>query len=64
VDPIRHLREYLTVLMPLLAGQAVQVNGQDYRVQQQPRVPSGVAPPPVLVAALQPQMLAPVLITG
>lgn len=55
--PIRHMREYLTVLMPLLAGEAVQVSGQDYRVQQQPRVPSGVAPPPVLVAALQPQML-------
>jgi alkanesulfonate monooxygenase SsuD/methylene tetrahydromethanopterin reductase-like flavin-dependent oxidoreductase (luciferase family) len=42
--PIRHLREYLTVLMPLLAGQAVQVSGQDYRVQQQPSVPSELRP--------------------
>ena len=55
--PIRHLREYLTVLMPLLAGQPVQLSGQDYRVQQQPTVVPGVAAPPVLVAALQPQML-------
>lgn len=55
--PIRHLREYLTVLTPLLAGRAVQMSGQHYRVQQEPSVPPGVKPPPVLVAALAPQML-------
>lgn len=55
--PIRHLREYLTVLTPLLAGRAVQMSGQHYRVQQEPSVPPGVKPPPVLVAALGPQML-------
>ena len=33
--PIRHLREYLTVLTPLLAGRAVQMSGQHYRVQHQ-----------------------------
>ncbi len=35
--PIRHLREYLTVLTPLLAGRAVQMSGQHYRVQQEPQ---------------------------
>lgn len=55
--PIRHLREYLTVLTPLLAGRAVQMSGQHYRVQQEPSVPPGVKPPPLLVAALGPQML-------
>ena len=55
--PIRHLRGYLTVLTPLLAGRAVQMSGQHYRVQQEPSVPPGVKPPPVLVAALGPQML-------
>jgi 5,10-methylenetetrahydromethanopterin reductase len=55
--PIRHLREYLTVLTPLLAGRAVQMSGQHYRVQQEPSLPPDVKPPPVLVAALAPQML-------
>lgn len=55
--PIRHLREYLQVLMPLLADQSVDVTGHDYRVKLKSDVPSGVSPPSVLVAALQPQML-------
>jgi len=33
--PIRHLREYVAVLTPLLAGRAVQMSGQHYRVQHQ-----------------------------
>ncbi len=33
------------------------MSGQHYRVQQEPSVPPGVKPPPVLVAALAPQML-------
>jgi len=57
LPPIRHLREYLTVLTPLLAGRAVPMSGQHYRVQQEPSVPPGVKLPPVLVAALAPQML-------
>ena len=57
LPPIRHLREYLTVLTPLLAGRAVPMSGQHYRVQQEPNVPPGVKPAPVLVAALGPQML-------
>lgn len=55
--PIRHLQEYLAVLIPLLAGQPTRFMGHEYRVQLQPRVPAGVTAPPVLVAALQPQML-------
>ena len=55
--PVRHLREYLAVLRPLLAGQPVQFRGEEYQVQQQPRVPAGVAAPPVLLSALQPQLL-------
>ena len=30
--PVRHLREYLSVLMPLLGGQAGAFEGEDYRV--------------------------------
>ena len=33
------------------------MSGQHYRVQQEPSVPPGVKLPPVLVAALAPQML-------
>jgi alkanesulfonate monooxygenase SsuD/methylene tetrahydromethanopterin reductase-like flavin-dependent oxidoreductase (luciferase family) len=40
-----------------LQSRAVQMSGQHYRVQQEPSVPPGVKPPPVLVAALGPQML-------
>ena len=43
--------------MPLLADQSVDVTGHDYRVKLKSDVPSGVSPPSVLVAALQPQML-------
>ncbi|HYJ57182.1 MAG TPA: LLM class flavin-dependent oxidoreductase [Mycobacterium sp.] len=40
-----------------LQSRAVEMSGQHYRVQQEPSVPPGVKPPPVLVAALGPQML-------
>jgi alkanesulfonate monooxygenase SsuD/methylene tetrahydromethanopterin reductase-like flavin-dependent oxidoreductase (luciferase family) len=36
----------------VLQSRAVQMSGQHYRVQQEPSVPPGVKPPPVLVAAL------------
>ena len=41
----------------VLQSRAVQMSGQHYRVQQEPSVPPGVKLPPVLVAALAPQML-------
>jgi F420-dependent oxidoreductase-like protein len=54
--PIRHTREYLTVLNGALSGQPVQFKGEEYRVQFQLTVP-GAQKPPVVVAALGPQML-------
>jgi F420-dependent oxidoreductase-like protein len=54
--PVRHMREYLSVLVPLLRGEAVQFEGEEYRVNLQITVP-GTEKPPVIVAALGPQML-------
>jgi F420-dependent oxidoreductase-like protein len=54
--PIRHTREYLSVLNPLLAGERVQFRGEEYRVAAQVSVP-GAPRPTLLFAALGPQML-------
>lgn len=60
--PVRHLREYLEVLNPLLDGDLVNHKGQEYRVQlnnapfTQLDVPGG-GRPKVLIAALGPGML-------
>jgi 5,10-methylenetetrahydromethanopterin reductase len=54
--PVRHLREYLSVLMPLLEGQPVKFEGEEYRVQGGLAAP-GSSRPSVVVAALGPQML-------
>lgn len=54
--PARHLDEYLDVLLPLLAGEAVQHDGDEYRVTTQPSA-QPAAEIPVLVAALGPAML-------
>lgn len=54
--PIRHTREYLSVLMPLLKGEQTNFQGEEYRVAARVSVP-GAKPVPVLVAALGPQML-------
>jgi 5,10-methylenetetrahydromethanopterin reductase len=54
--PVRHLKEYLSVLMPLLEGKPVQFQGEEYRVQGGVSV-GGSSRPSVLVAALGPQML-------
>ncbi|MCC6381273.1 MAG: TIGR03564 family F420-dependent LLM class oxidoreductase [Dehalococcoidia bacterium] len=54
--PIRHMREYLSVLGPLLRGEAVRFKGDEFRVASQITVP-GARPPQLLVAALGPQML-------
>ena len=55
-QPLRHMREYLEVLMPLLHGEGVSFEGEDFRVATGPL---GVvaAAPDVIVAALGPQML-------
>lgn len=54
--PVRHMREYLTVLNGLLSGQPTQFRGEEFRVQMQLTVP-GATKPAVLVAALGKQML-------
>ena len=54
--PVRHLREYLSVLMPLLEGQPVKYEGEEFRVQGAITV-AGSVRPSVVVAALGPQML-------
>lgn len=56
--PVRHMREYLTVLAALFAGGPVDFAGEAFRVRGFTLTPPpGVTPPPVMVAALGPQML-------
>ncbi len=54
--PIPHTREYLTVLQGLLRGELVDFQGEEFRVRYQVTL-GGVQAPPVLVAALGPDML-------
>lgn len=53
--PIRHLNEYLDVLLPLLEDKQVSVRGEMISTQFQILPPNPA--PPVMVAALGPQML-------
>ncbi len=54
--PIPHMREYLTILNGLLAGEPVRFSGELFKVNGQVSV-AGAKKPPVLVAALGPDML-------
>jgi 5,10-methylenetetrahydromethanopterin reductase len=54
--PVRHAREYLTALRGLLSGEFTKHKGEEFRIALQLQVP-GTKPPPVLLAALGPQML-------
>lgn len=54
--PVRHLREYLSVMMPLLEGQPVNFHGEVYQVNVTVTAP-GTSRPAVVVAALGAQML-------
>ncbi|WP_040796347.1 TIGR03564 family F420-dependent LLM class oxidoreductase [Nocardia higoensis] len=54
--PARHIREYLSALMPLLRGEAVDYRGETVRAAATLEVPAADAPP-VLLAALGPVML-------
>ena len=54
--PTRHMREYLELLAPLLAGKRALHTGEHYRVSLQ-LANLGAMPPPVLLAALGPAML-------
>ncbi len=56
--PARYMREYLSVLVPLLHGEQVSFNGEVIRTNTfGPLDVAPTAPPPVLVAALGPTML-------
>lgn len=52
----KHMREYLSVLGPLLDGKNASFQGEEYRVQMGLQV-AGATPVPILVAALGPAML-------
>jgi F420-dependent oxidoreductase-like protein len=52
----KHMREYMSVLGPLLRGEPVKFEGEEYRVNLSLDVP-GASPLPVLIAALGDQML-------
>jgi F420-dependent oxidoreductase-like protein len=54
--PSRYMREYLSILQPLLAGEAVRFKGDVLRTSAQLTVP-GADPVSVLVAAMGPRML-------
>jgi F420-dependent oxidoreductase-like protein len=55
--PARHMREYLDALVPLLHDGAVDVDGETISAHAQLQVPGATAPT-LLLAALQPRMLA------
>jgi F420-dependent oxidoreductase-like protein len=55
--PARHMREYLDALVPLLRDGAVDVDGETISAHARLAIPGAVAPT-VLLAALQPRMLA------
>ncbi len=55
--PARHMREYLSVLRPLLDQGSVGFSGQVYKVNAALSVP-GASPVHVIIAALAPRMLA------
>ena len=55
--PAKHMREYLSVLMPLVRGEAVNFQGEQYRVQGVELSIPGADNMPVVVAALGPTML-------
>ena len=54
--PARHMREYLSVLRPLITEGTVAFTGETFRVTCGVNVP-GATPCPILIAALAPMML-------
>lgn len=55
--PARHMKEYLDVLIPLLRGEVVDYDGNEYRVHNTQLTVPGVDDVPVIIAALGPAML-------
>jgi len=56
-QPARHMREYLSVLMPLAHGEPANFQGEEYRVSNVALDVPGATRLPVVVAALGPVML-------
>ena len=54
--PVRHMREYLSILMPLLHGKPADFDGETLHAHGSVDVP-GATPPQVAIAALGEQML-------
>jgi F420-dependent oxidoreductase-like protein len=55
--PVRHMREYLSCLRPLLAGEETRFAGEEFRIDGYQLAVPGTTAPPILVAALGPQLL-------
>ncbi len=55
--PAKHMREYLSVLMPLARGEAANFQGEQYKVQGVQLAIPGAERLPVVLAALGPTML-------
>lgn len=55
--PARHMREYLSVLMPLVRGDTADFQGEQYRVANVALDVPDAGPLPVVIAALGPVML-------
>src|SRR2546425_2622839 len=55
--PAVHMREYLSVLLPLIREGRASFNGDFFKVSQALQRPAGLEPLPVLIAALAPGML-------
>jgi F420-dependent oxidoreductase-like protein len=54
--PVRHMREYLSILMPLVRGESVSFSGETLTFNGSVQI-AGATPLPVLIAALGPKML-------
>lgn len=55
--PGRHTEEYVRIVSRLLAGEQVDVDGEDFRVHSMGRAAPPAHPIPLLVAALAPRLL-------
>jgi F420-dependent oxidoreductase-like protein len=55
--PVRHMREYLAALMPLLRDKSVSFDGETLKAMGQLQLAKDIPPPAVLVAALGSLML-------
>ena len=55
--PARHMKDYLSALMPLLRGEQVAYEGETLKAATMSPLEIKAPPPPVLVAALAPRML-------